>query len=111
MEVWLFLCILSGASLAYSIRGAVYRLFFSPIAHFPGPKLAAVTFWYEFYYDVVLSGSYVWKILEMHERYGMFRDSGRAAFFPVHFFLLSSNFLIGAIQFLIIVLYWNTDYP
>lgn len=29
----------------YAITTAVYRLFFSPIAHFPGPKFAALTFW------------------------------------------------------------------
>ncbi|KAF2712577.1 putative P450 monooxygenase, partial [Pleomassaria siparia CBS 279.74] len=49
---------------------AVYRLLFNPIARFPGPRLAALTFWYEFYYDVVLQGRYTWKIVELHERYG-----------------------------------------
>ncbi|TLD20674.1 hypothetical protein PspLS_08795 [Pyricularia sp. CBS 133598] len=49
---------------------AVYRLFFSPIAHLPGPKLAALSFWYEFYYDVILGGRYVFKIKELHAQYG-----------------------------------------
>ena len=49
---------------------AVYRLFFHPLARFPGPKLAACILWYEFYYDVMLEGKWVWKIKEMHERYG-----------------------------------------
>ncbi|KAK7701576.1 hypothetical protein SLS57_011695 [Botryosphaeria dothidea] len=41
--------------IVYCVYGAVHRLFLSPIAHFPGPRLAALTFWYEFYYDVDLS--------------------------------------------------------
>ena len=48
----------------------IYRLFFSPLAGFPGPKIAAATGFYETYYDVVLNGQYVFKIKEMHEKYG-----------------------------------------
>ena len=47
----------------YIIYGIVYRLYLSP-------KLAAVTWWYEIYYDVVLSGKYIWKIQELHKEYG-----------------------------------------
>jgi hypothetical protein len=54
----------------YSLCGALYRLVLSPIADFPGPRLAALSFWYEFYYDVILQGRYTWKIKELHERYG-----------------------------------------
>jgi hypothetical protein len=55
---------------AYSLALAINRLFLSPLARFPGPKLAALTSWYEFYYDVVKKGSYIWKIKELHEQYG-----------------------------------------
>jgi hypothetical protein len=48
----------------------LYSVFFGPLAKFPGPKLAAFTLWYEFYYDVVLSGRYTFKIKELHEKYG-----------------------------------------
>jgi hypothetical protein len=38
---------------------------------FPGPKLAALTLWYEFYYDVIKGGKYTWEIGRMHEKYGL----------------------------------------
>jgi hypothetical protein len=41
--------------LVYLIGGAVYRLYFSPLAKFPGPKLAALTLWYSFLADVLIS--------------------------------------------------------
>ena len=49
---------------------AVSRLFLSPIARIPGPKLAALTSWYEFYYDVIRPGQFVFHIQDLHERYG-----------------------------------------
>lgn len=66
---YLLLLLLSGGFL-YTIYGAFYRLYLSPIAKFPGPRFAALTFWNEFYYDVWLGGKYTWKLLEYHERYG-----------------------------------------
>ena len=54
----------------YVVVQVVYQLYFSPIAKFPGPPLAAVTFWYEFYYDVICRGRYTWRIGELHEQYG-----------------------------------------
>ena len=61
------------ALVLYTAYGVIYRLYLSPIAHFPGPKLAALTLWYEFYYDVIKRGSYVWEIQEMHKVYGIFQ--------------------------------------
>ena len=57
--------------LLYVIGLIVHRLYFSPIAKFPGPKLAAATFWYEFYFDVVHPGQYTFQIRKMHQKYGM----------------------------------------
>jgi hypothetical protein len=57
----------------YTVSLALNRLWLSPIAGFPGPKLAAVTFWYEFYYDWIWTGKYYQCIKEMHDRYGVYR--------------------------------------
>ncbi|KAL8744997.1 MAG: hypothetical protein Q9184_007929, partial [Pyrenodesmia sp. 2 TL-2023] len=54
----------------YIIYGAIWRLYLSPIAHIPGPRLAALTFWNETYYDIFLGGKYTWKIAEYHRSYG-----------------------------------------
>jgi hypothetical protein len=56
---------------SYLVFLAIYRLYFSPIAKFPGPKLAALTKWYEFYYDVVQKGQFTFRIQEMHRNYGI----------------------------------------
>jgi len=58
------------ASLIYTAITIYRRLFQSPIAKFPGPKLAAATFWYEFYYDIICGGQYIWKIKSLHRQYG-----------------------------------------
>ena len=61
---------LIGAVIAYYGTLVLFRLFFSPLASFPGPKLAAISRWYEAYYDVVLGGQYTSKIAELHHIYG-----------------------------------------
>ena len=54
----------------YALTLVTYRLVFSPLAKFPGPKIAAATAWYEIYYDVVHQGKYLFEIEKMHDRYG-----------------------------------------
>lgn len=54
----------------YLVGIVVYRLNFSPIAGFPGPKIAAATGWYEFYFDACLNGKYIFEIERMHKKYG-----------------------------------------
>lgn len=56
----------------YLLGLAIYRLYLTPTAKFPGPRLAALCYWYEFYYDVwPHEGQYTWKIRKLHEKYGM----------------------------------------
>lgn len=64
-------CALAGALLfAYVVGGVFYRLYLSPLAKFPGPKLAGATLWYEFYYDNICRGQYTFKIMDLHRKYG-----------------------------------------
>lgn len=58
----------------YVLSLVIYRLFRSPIAKFPGPKIAAVTSWYELYYDVVHKGKYLFEIEKMHDKYGVYHS-------------------------------------
>jgi hypothetical protein len=60
---------------AYLMVLAVYtvvtRLYLSPLAKVPGPKLAALTYLYEWYYDIVRQGRFPFKVRSLHEKYGM----------------------------------------
>lgn len=64
--------LLLGAGLLplYIIYLSIYRLYLSPLSSIPGPKLAALTWAYEFWYDIVLGGQYTHKIIALHARYG-----------------------------------------
>lgn len=57
-------------SFILTVVEATRRLYFHPLSHIPGPRLAALTWWYEFYFDVVQPGQYVFQIQELHKQYG-----------------------------------------
>lgn len=57
---------------AYLIVLVVYRLYFSPLSHFPGSKLAAATGWYETYLDVFKGGQFIFQLEKWHQKYGVF---------------------------------------
>lgn len=48
---------------------AVFRLFFHPLAHIPGPVLARTTSLYSYWYNV-RGGRFYLQIQRLHEQYG-----------------------------------------
>lgn len=49
----------------------IYRLYFHPLSRVPGPKLAALTRFYEAYYNVLWhDGQYLFQTEKMHAVYG-----------------------------------------
>ncbi|KAJ8070739.1 hypothetical protein OCU04_001109 [Sclerotinia nivalis] len=67
-KIDLLMCVCAIA--AYTISLVVYRLYFSPLSGFPGPKLTAATEWYVIYFQAVKGGQFFRKIPEWHEKYG-----------------------------------------
>lgn len=64
--------VLALSLLTYVTVLAVYRLYLHPLAKFPGPRIAALTSWYEGYYEVVKNGQYSRKISKLHDEYGQY---------------------------------------
>lgn len=50
----------------------IYRMYFHPLAKFPGPRIAAVTHLYEVAWDYFGKGAYLYEIERMHQEYGEF---------------------------------------
>lgn len=61
-----------GATVAFLVTRMIYRVYFHPLSKFPGPKLAAASSAYVFYYNVIKQGSFIWEVERMHNVYGQF---------------------------------------
>jgi hypothetical protein len=60
-----------GVWLTYRLARALYNISpYHSLHQFPGPKLAAMSFLYEFWYDGILWGRYTHEIERMHQKYG-----------------------------------------
>lgn len=61
---------LVAAVIVYCLSKAVYNLYLHPLATFPGPWWATVSYLAEFYYDVIEGGRYFAVVAHMHKEYG-----------------------------------------
>lgn len=59
-----------GIFLVHLAVKSIYRLYFHPLSKFPGPKLAAITSGYEFYFNVIKGGMFIWEMERLHQVYG-----------------------------------------
>lgn len=66
----ILLAIVAGISL-YGFGLAVYRIYFHPLAKFPGPKLLAATTWYEALVDIG-PHDFPARLAALHKKYGQF---------------------------------------
>ncbi|EFY85402.1 trichodiene oxygenase [Metarhizium acridum CQMa 102] len=57
ISVWVYICM------------CLYNLYLHPLRHFPGPKLAVLGRFHEFWFDVIQDGQFLWEIGKMHDRY------------------------------------------
>ena len=60
-----------GAWLLTRIVQAIVSVYFGPLSHVPGPKLAAATTWWKAYIEVVKQVSWTDKLVELHSTYGI----------------------------------------
>lgn len=58
------------AAFIYLTTKVIYRLYLHPLSRFPGPRLAASTYLYGAYYDVVEEAQFVFKLNALHDKYG-----------------------------------------
>ncbi|GIK06764.1 hypothetical protein Aspvir_002415 [Aspergillus viridinutans] len=64
------LAVIVVALVVYWVIQGIYRLYFHPLSHIPGPKLAAITHGYEFYHNIIRGGIFIWELERLHQVYG-----------------------------------------
>ncbi|TGO83795.1 hypothetical protein BPOR_0592g00050 [Botrytis porri] len=71
-QIPLLLQIITIAVILTSLGCAFKRLYFHPLSKIPGPRLAAATSWYEFYYNAIRDGIYSRSFEQMHTDYSSY---------------------------------------
>nr|UWK21988.1 cytochrome P450 [Trichoderma margaretense] len=66
----LFVVLIAVLTIITTLTKWLYNLHLHPQRKIPGPRLAAMTGFYEFWFNVVMDGQYTAEIKRMHEVYG-----------------------------------------
>jgi hypothetical protein len=66
LNIWLWVFI----ALMLALCPIIYNLFFHPLRHFPGPRLAAATTWWKAYKEVYRQETLAQVLFELHEKHG-----------------------------------------
>lgn len=69
MLAYTFAVVVLLLAISYSAARIVYQLYLHPISHVPGPRLAALSQLYEFYYHILVGGAWERQIRFIHENY------------------------------------------
>ena len=75
----MYLLLLVCLAFCYAGAVALYRLFLHPLHIYPGPVFAAVTDWYEAYYNIIQKGGLLTEIEKLHKLHGKLIDSRSSA--------------------------------
>ncbi len=59
-------------STAYCAIVVIYRFYFHPLRAFPGPRLGAISGWYQAYHDIWKDGYFTTHLKALHNIYGAF---------------------------------------
>lgn len=63
----------AAVSFAYVTYLAVQRCYLHPLSRFPGPRLAALTHYYQAYFEIIQDGAFLEHLEKLHAIYGMYR--------------------------------------
>ena len=68
---WKLVLYAIGFLATYLIVGGIWRVYFHPLSHLPGPKLAGLTYFYQSYFDIYpYQGRWLWQQIALHDKYG-----------------------------------------
>ncbi|KAI1799353.1 cytochrome P450 [Daldinia bambusicola] len=69
-QIWQVVGLLIVGYATWGVCISGYRVALHPLAKVPGPRAAALTYWYMIYYEIFLGGQYFKQIQHMHREYG-----------------------------------------